>query len=126
VPEVEANQLKEAVEHMMGDDYYEKRNQVEKIVIQDMEMVDKVKHYPTKLTYMDEYIEILSHALQEWRQTVQNNILYDQAYERVVQKEPQLLQSEPLSSENMTPEIWTKIMLEVISIHHESDEGTEK
>jgi uncharacterized coiled-coil DUF342 family protein len=126
VPDEKANKLNEAVEHMIGDEFYEKRDQIEKLIIKDMEMVDKVKHYPTKLNYMDQYIEVLNQTLQEWRENVQNHIVYDQAYERIIRREPHLLQSEPLSSENMTPELLTKIMLEVVMIHHINNEGTEK
>lgn len=124
--EAEGGKLKEAVEHMKGDEYYKKRDQIEKLIVKDMEVVDEVKHYPTKLDYMDQYVEILNQALQEWRQNVQYNILYEQAYERIVKKEPHLRQFDPLSADNMTPELLTKIMVEVLHIQHEIIEGTDE
>ncbi|MBS4223845.1 hypothetical protein [Lederbergia citrea] len=117
----EAKKVEEQIENLKGDQFYEKRDQIEQLIIKDMQMVDNIKDYPTKLRYMEEYKEALNQVLQKWRKDVQYRVMSERAYERVVQQNPNFLQDEPFSSDNITPELLIKLMHEAILMQHEED-----
>lgn len=112
--EDEKKKLEQFVKEMKDDEFFDKGEIIKKEVIEDIFLADKIKHYETKLKYLDEYKEILDDALKTWRSNIKMHIKHDKAYERVVQKHPEYLQDEPLSDKNMTPEILLSIMNEIM------------
>lgn len=112
--EDEKKKLEQFVKEMKDDEFFDKGEIIKKEVIEDMFLVDEIKHYETKLKYLDEYKKILDDALKTWRNDISMHIKHDKAYERLVQKRPECLLDEPLSDKNMTPEILVGIMNEII------------
>lgn len=110
--EVEIKKIEEFIQQAKGEEFYNKRDRIEQLIIKDMLLVEEVNHYSTKLTYMDEYLKILNHILTE------------KAYRQLVEKRPELLQSEPLSQENLTPELFSELLLEVFQLQNDKDEDT--
>lgn len=116
IPDNKRDRFTRYVEERKHEEFFEKSEGIMAAVREDLKLAAEIKHYRTKLQYLDEYFAAISQAAEEWRKNVQMHLIYDQAYERLAEKEPGLLQGEPLDAHNMPPLLQVKIIMEAWKI----------
>lgn len=109
--EVEA--FKKYIEDSKGEEFFNKAEEIKKEVIQDINLINDVKHYQTKLQYLYEYEKIINDSLEELRSKINMHVIYEKAYEGAIEKQPKFLSNEPLTYNNMSQELLKCIINEI-------------